>query len=216
MIWATVRSWSYFCWLYRASPSLTAKNIINLIWVLTIWWCPCVEFSLVLLEEGVCYWFLLVHCSSVCSVSYGITTLFHWVLVCTRFCLSPPRVESQFSPVLWKSCNQIPLVFKVKFPGDSWSLCWISRLGSLWGSEASQSERNSSVWLVSSLWVAYVEGMGFHFIVICAPPTSSLQRLLCLWMWNIFFFFLLLLLGSSVLLSMVVWELVATLVSCFL
>ena len=40
MIWATVSSWSCFCWLYRASPSLAAKNIINLILVLTIWWCP--------------------------------------------------------------------------------------------------------------------------------------------------------------------------------
>ena len=55
MVWATVSSWSCFCWLYRASPSLAAKNIINLISVLTIWWCPCVESSLVLLEEGVCY-----------------------------------------------------------------------------------------------------------------------------------------------------------------
>ena len=36
MIWATVSSWSCFCWLYRASPSLAAKNIINLISVLTI------------------------------------------------------------------------------------------------------------------------------------------------------------------------------------
>ena len=55
MIWATVSSWSCFCWLYRASPFLTAKTIINLILVLTIWWCPCVESSLVLLEESVCY-----------------------------------------------------------------------------------------------------------------------------------------------------------------
>ena len=31
MIWATVSSWSCFCCLYRASPSLTANNIINLI-----------------------------------------------------------------------------------------------------------------------------------------------------------------------------------------
>ena len=54
MIWATVSSWSCFCWLYRASPPLAAKNIINLILVLTIWWCPCVESSLVLLQEGVC------------------------------------------------------------------------------------------------------------------------------------------------------------------
>ena len=55
MIWATVSSQSCFCWLYRASLSLAAKNIINLISVLTIWWCPCVESSLVLLGEGVCY-----------------------------------------------------------------------------------------------------------------------------------------------------------------
>ena len=55
MTWATVSSQSCFCWLYRASPSLAAKNIIILISVLTIWWCPCVESSLVLLEEGVCY-----------------------------------------------------------------------------------------------------------------------------------------------------------------
>ena len=45
----------FFCWLYRASPSLAAENIISLISVLTIWWCPCVESSLVLLEKGVCY-----------------------------------------------------------------------------------------------------------------------------------------------------------------
>ena len=55
MIWATVSSQSCFCWVYRASPSLAAKNIINLILVLTIWWCPCVESSLLLLEEGICY-----------------------------------------------------------------------------------------------------------------------------------------------------------------
>ena len=55
MIWSTVISQSCFCWLYRASLSVAAKNIINLILVLTIWWCPCVESSLVLLEEGVCY-----------------------------------------------------------------------------------------------------------------------------------------------------------------
>ena len=54
MIWATVSSQSCFCWLYKASPSLAAKNIINLILLLTIWWCPCAESSLVLLEENVC------------------------------------------------------------------------------------------------------------------------------------------------------------------
>ena len=61
MICATVNSWFCFCWLCRASLSLAANNISNLISVLTTWWCPCVESSLVLLEEGVCYdWCLLL------------------------------------------------------------------------------------------------------------------------------------------------------------
>ena len=41
MIWATVSSRSCFCWLYTASPSSATKNVINLISVLAIWWCPC-------------------------------------------------------------------------------------------------------------------------------------------------------------------------------
>ena len=54
MIWAIVSSQSCFCWLCRASPSLAAKNIINLSSVLTVLWCPCVESSLELLKESVC------------------------------------------------------------------------------------------------------------------------------------------------------------------
>ena len=55
MIWATVSSQSWFFWLCKTSPSLAAENIINLILVLTIWWCPCVASSLVFLEKGVWY-----------------------------------------------------------------------------------------------------------------------------------------------------------------
>ena len=54
MIWAIVSLQSCFGWLNRASPTWTGKNIINLISVLSIWWCPCVETSLVFLKEGVC------------------------------------------------------------------------------------------------------------------------------------------------------------------
>ena len=54
LIWVTDSSCSCLCWLYRASPSSAAKNIINLISVLTMSWFPCVEFSLVLLGQGVC------------------------------------------------------------------------------------------------------------------------------------------------------------------
>ena len=54
--WSEPQSAPSFCWLYRASPSLAAKNIINVISVLTIWWCPCIESCLVsLLKEGVGY-----------------------------------------------------------------------------------------------------------------------------------------------------------------
>ena len=35
-----------FCWVYRASPSSATKNIVNLILVLTIWWCLFGELSL--------------------------------------------------------------------------------------------------------------------------------------------------------------------------
>jgi len=41
MIWTTVSTQSCFCWLYRPSPSSAAKNIINLISILTFRWCPC-------------------------------------------------------------------------------------------------------------------------------------------------------------------------------
>ena len=46
MIWAIVNSMSYFCWFYRISPCSAAKNVINLISVLTIWWCPSVDHLL--------------------------------------------------------------------------------------------------------------------------------------------------------------------------
>ena len=50
-------------------------------------------------------------------------------------------------------------------------------------------------------------GDGIWFYHDCAPPTVSLQLLLCLWMWGIIF-----LVGSSILLSMAVQQLVVILV----
>ena len=44
-----------FYWLYKAPPSSVANNIINLILILTIWWCQCVQSSFVLLEKRVYY-----------------------------------------------------------------------------------------------------------------------------------------------------------------
>ena len=52
---------SCFCWFYTASPSPTTKNVINLISMLTIWWCPCIKLSLELLKRECLLW-------SVCSL----------------------------------------------------------------------------------------------------------------------------------------------------
>ena len=62
MIWAIINSRFCFCWLYRASPSLAAKNIMNLILVLPIWWCPCVETSLGLLGQAMTSMFSRQNC----------------------------------------------------------------------------------------------------------------------------------------------------------
>ena len=80
---------------------------------------------------------------------------FLWVLVHARFCSCLPSLESLFPPGLWNSCNQIPLTFQARFPGDSQSLCQIPRLGSLrCGPEPSRQWRASLELSFSSLWVA--------------------------------------------------------------
>ena len=78
---ATVSSRSCFGWLYRASPFLAAKNIIILILVLTIWWCPCVESSHRLLEKGISFdqCVLLLAFALLHFVLQGQTCLLFWV-----------------------------------------------------------------------------------------------------------------------------------------
>ena len=99
MIWTTVSSWSCFCWLYRASPSLAAKNIINLILVLTIWWCPCIESSLMLLEEGVCYdqciFLAKVYYSLPCFIPYSKAKFacYSRCFLTSYFCIPVPYNE---------------------------------------------------------------------------------------------------------------------------
>ena len=99
MIQATVSSQSCFCWLYRASPFLAAKNIINLISVSIIWWCPCVESSLLLLEEV----FAMTRAFSwLNSVRFS---LLHFVLqgqICLLFQVSLDFLLLHSSPLLWK------------------------------------------------------------------------------------------------------------------
>ena len=99
MIWATVSSQSCFCWLYRASPSFTEKKIINLILVLTIWWCPCVESSCVV-GRGCLLW-------PVCSLGSTLLAfaLLHSVLqdqICLLFQAFLDFILLHSSPLLGK------------------------------------------------------------------------------------------------------------------
>ena len=79
MIWATVNYRSCFCWLYTASPFSPTKNVINLILVLTIWWCPCVKSSLI-------FW----------KRVFAVTSVFSWqnsVSLCpASFCTPRPNL----------------------------------------------------------------------------------------------------------------------------
>ena len=116
----------------------------------------------------------------------------------SRFGLCPPRLESLFSAVLWKPCNQIPLAFKVRFLRNSQSLCQVPRLGSLmWGSKLSQQWEKFSGIIVFQFTGADPVGMGFDFIVI-VPLLPSHCDFLFLEAGHLF------LVVSSVLLLMVV------------
>ena len=104
------------------------------------------------------------------------------------FCVCALQAWSLFLPVLWKSCDQIPLAFKVRFPGDSQRLCQIPWLGSLtWGSEPLQQWRTSLVLFFYSLWVTHLVGIRFHFIVLC--PSYHLAKASLSLNMGIFFFF---------------------------
>ena len=93
MVWATVRSRSSFCQLYRASPVPTAKNIINLISVLTIWWCPHIVVSCAV-GKGCVLW-------PVCSLEKTVS------LCPASFCT--PRPNLAVSPAI--SCLNSWILF---------------------------------------------------------------------------------------------------------
>ena len=103
-------------------------------------------------------------------------------------CVCPPRVDPLFPLVLLKSCNQIPLAFKVWFSGNSSSCCLTARLGKLtWGSEPSFQWVDFCGIIVLKFVSHPTSGYGVWFYCDCAPYTISLWLLLCLWMCGVFF-----------------------------
>ena len=71
----------------------------------------------------------LGHSQASLAHSLGGTLLLSHGSGCVQGFIS--ALQESVSPVLCKFHNQIPLAFKVKFPGDSQSLCQIPRLGKL-------------------------------------------------------------------------------------
>ena len=123
------------------------------------------------------------------------------VLGARKIFLCHSRVESLFLPVLLKSCNQILLACKVRFPGDSQSLTWISKLGKLtWGSEPSQQGENLFGISILQFCGHPLREYWIWFYNYCTPPTIWLWLLL--WIWGICFG------SSSVFLLMIVQQLV--------
>ena len=156
MILATVSSWSCFCWLFIASPSSAAKNIISLILVLTIWWFPCVEFSLMLLEKGAGYGQFCQFCILLaklckplpCFILYSKAKLacYSRYLLTSYFCISVPDDEKDifFGVSSKRSCgegNGNPLQYSClenPMDGGAW-------LAAIHGVEKSRAELSLSL-----------------------------------------------------------------------
>ena len=107
---------------------------------------------------------------------------------CMQGFVSAFQQWSLFPPVLRKSCDRIPLAIKVRFPGDSQSLCQISRPSSLtWGSEPSRLWETSFGIIVLQFVGHPPREFEFWFYWDCASPTIPLWVLPCVWTWGIFF-----------------------------
>ena len=87
-------------------------------------------------------------------------------------------LQESVSLVLWKFCNQIPVVFKVKFPGGSQFFCQIPRLGNLlWALELLQQCEKFLGIITSSLCifclVALFSSVAQSCPTLCNPMNRS-------------------------------------------
>ena len=107
--YSQLQAFYFFFFTLQRFSILAAKDIINLILVLTIWWCLCVESSLGLLEKGLSYdqrvllkklcypvpcFILYSKAKCVCYSSYLLTSDF--------FILFPMMKRASFFLVFWK------------------------------------------------------------------------------------------------------------------
>ena len=98
----------------------------------------------------------------------------------------PSKTGVSVPPVLWKSCNQIPLAFHARFPRDFQSLCQIQAGKPDVKFTAFTRGGNLNKWedffgVIVLQFVGHLHCQyGIWFYRDCAPPPILLQ-LLCLW-----------------------------------
>ena len=95
MIWATVSSRLSVCWLYTASSSSATKNVISLISVLGIWWCPCVKVHLV---KAMVFPAVMYGCELNCEESRALKNWCFWAVVLEKT-LGRPLDCKEIQPV---------------------------------------------------------------------------------------------------------------------
>ena len=157
MTWATVNSESSLCWQHRPSPSLAAKNIINLILVLTIWWFPSVESFL-------CCWKRVVAMNSVFSWQNSIS------LCPASFCI--PRPNLPVTPgISWLPTFvfQSPIMKRTSF--------WVLVLEGFVG-----LHRTIQLQLLQLYWLGHRLGLLWYWMVRLGNEQRSFCRFWdCVW-----------------------------------
>ena len=135
------------------------------------------------------------------SVSCGVTAPFSWVLVCTRFCLCPPKVCFQ-SPVssggslvglMVISPRRLmpnPCLLHPEPPAP-----WQATADQYLCRRHSNTQKQVCLSLCGVFWCTgdfvyalqvSLASMGFDSKCNFSPPTILLELLLCLWMWGVF------------------------------
>ena len=170
MIWATVSSRSCFCWPYRASSSLAAKNVIDVILVLAVWWCPCVASSLVGRQ---C---LLWSVRSLCKTPL-VFALLHFVLQGQTYLLLQVSLDFLLlhsSPLWWKGYH---FGLYSRSYGFSSSHVWVWELDHKEG-WALKNWWFQTMVLEKSLEVLWTARRSNHSILKEINPEYSLERLM--------------------------------------
>ena len=160
---------------YHSTCTVAAKNIINLLSILTIWWCSCVEF-LVLWKRG-----------------FAMTSAFSWQNSVSLCPVSPctPRPNLPVTPgISW-----LP-TFAFQSPIMKWHIFWVlvpENCRTIVGLHRTiQLQILQHYWLRYRLgllwyWVVWLENRDHSIVFEIAPRSCILDFFFLLW-WLLHFF----------------------------